>query len=358
MSLSYRSPINMSRQELYEQIWAIPTTHLAREFGISDVGLAKICMKHNIPKPPMGYWERIRAGQNPERPPLPAVQEQWLEKVTIHTDLGSLEHVPVPDTLEDPHPLVAMTKKAFRNAHTWNGIMRPPATSKHLHIASSKESLDRALRIMDALVKALEKRGFKVTPSCEPDFKTEVVVKGEKLAFALRETTRRTDRVLTKEEEQKKARQMLYWVERYDYQPSGVLVLEILDVLRVRRQWKDGKIQRLENMLSSFIEGLVAAAENSKQERKELEIRLQEQKERRLKKEETELRKIDEEDKIKKLRKLINAWEESKKVRAFVRDVRKTFQDNGESIAPGSNLGKWLEWAEWYAERIDPLVKG
>jgi len=31
---------------------------LAQEFGISDVGLAKVCRKHNIPVPPVGYWRR------------------------------------------------------------------------------------------------------------------------------------------------------------------------------------------------------------------------------------------------------------------------------------------------------------
>jgi len=32
----------LSREELYELIWSMPTTKLAKELGISDVGLGKI----------------------------------------------------------------------------------------------------------------------------------------------------------------------------------------------------------------------------------------------------------------------------------------------------------------------------
>ena len=35
---------------------------LAKECGLSDVGLAKICEKHQIPRPPMGYWVRVERG--------------------------------------------------------------------------------------------------------------------------------------------------------------------------------------------------------------------------------------------------------------------------------------------------------
>jgi hypothetical protein len=40
-----------SRNELYELVWAKPMTHLAKELGLSDVGLRKICVKYGIPLP-------------------------------------------------------------------------------------------------------------------------------------------------------------------------------------------------------------------------------------------------------------------------------------------------------------------
>ena len=59
--------IVLTRAELYEKVWTIPMRKLAKEFGISDVGLAKLCRRHEIPLPGRGYWARIQFGQTPAR---------------------------------------------------------------------------------------------------------------------------------------------------------------------------------------------------------------------------------------------------------------------------------------------------
>jgi hypothetical protein len=61
----------ISRKDLYELIWSEPTTTLAQRFGISDVGLAKVCRRSDIPAPPRGYWAKIAAGNSIPRPDLP-----------------------------------------------------------------------------------------------------------------------------------------------------------------------------------------------------------------------------------------------------------------------------------------------
>jgi hypothetical protein len=60
-----------SRFELYELVWAKPMTHLAKELGLSDVGLRKICIKFGIPLPPRGHWARLQFGKQDPRPQLP-----------------------------------------------------------------------------------------------------------------------------------------------------------------------------------------------------------------------------------------------------------------------------------------------
>jgi hypothetical protein len=40
-------------------------------YGISDVGLAKICRKHNIPRPPRVYWAQKEFGKTPLQVALP-----------------------------------------------------------------------------------------------------------------------------------------------------------------------------------------------------------------------------------------------------------------------------------------------
>lgn len=71
---------DLSREELYKKVWSQPGIKLSKEFGISDVAIAKRCRKLNIPRPPRGYWARIEAGQRPKRSPLPLASEQALVK--------------------------------------------------------------------------------------------------------------------------------------------------------------------------------------------------------------------------------------------------------------------------------------
>jgi len=37
---------------------------------MSDVGLAKVCRRYDIPRPPPGYWAKLQAGNKVERPQL------------------------------------------------------------------------------------------------------------------------------------------------------------------------------------------------------------------------------------------------------------------------------------------------
>ena len=53
----------LTREELYELVWASPMQHVAPQFGISSVWLAKICRKANVPVPGRGYWAKTPAGQ-------------------------------------------------------------------------------------------------------------------------------------------------------------------------------------------------------------------------------------------------------------------------------------------------------
>jgi hypothetical protein len=63
------------REQLYEEIWKSPMRNVAKEYGVSDVALAKTCRKLYIPIPSIGYWNRIAAGQPVQaRPSLPQVE--------------------------------------------------------------------------------------------------------------------------------------------------------------------------------------------------------------------------------------------------------------------------------------------
>jgi hypothetical protein len=63
------------RDSLYEEVWATPMAKLARKYGISDVGLAKVWRKLAIPVPGRGYWAKKEAGRAVQKLPLPALKE-------------------------------------------------------------------------------------------------------------------------------------------------------------------------------------------------------------------------------------------------------------------------------------------
>ena len=66
----------LTREELYAQVWAEPMTKLAQRYGLSDRGLAKICTRMGIPVPGRGYWARVQSGQVPLRAKLPKNQSR------------------------------------------------------------------------------------------------------------------------------------------------------------------------------------------------------------------------------------------------------------------------------------------
>lgn len=67
---------DITREELFALVWEKPTQEIAKEIGISDVAIGKLCTRLQVPKPPRGYWARVRSGQTPRRPPLLAFREE------------------------------------------------------------------------------------------------------------------------------------------------------------------------------------------------------------------------------------------------------------------------------------------
>lgn len=75
LSVSRELLSRYNREELYRKAWAIPMRKLAKEYGVSDVALAKTCRKLLVPVPGRGYWAKKAAGRSPGiQPKLPPVQ--------------------------------------------------------------------------------------------------------------------------------------------------------------------------------------------------------------------------------------------------------------------------------------------
>src|SRR5262245_60827017 len=79
-----RTKREIPREELFAWVWEQPTQEVAKELGVSDVAIGKLCTRLQVPKPPRGYWAKVQSGQMPRRPPLGAFREE-LERRRLAT---------------------------------------------------------------------------------------------------------------------------------------------------------------------------------------------------------------------------------------------------------------------------------
>lgn len=269
--------IKVSRIELYEAVWSEPMTKLAGKYGVSDVALGKICRKHNIPLPGAGHWAKVAAGKKFSRPPLPddaaseisisppekGKAEQAQNRLALAHQLAEVPaELHVPQTISKPHRLTVLTKEFLKSRKPeMYGLVScwPP---RGYAIAVSPHQVGRALRILDTLVKALERAGFEIVVD-EKERELQVVILGEAIPFRMREASAQIPIPPEKREEG-------IFSRAYDYHPKGVLSIQLPKYLdQVKSSWSDGK-KPLEENLATVFEGILVAAVRYKERSEEL----------------------------------------------------------------------------------------
>jgi hypothetical protein len=225
-----------------------------------------------------------------------------------------------------------------------------------LDLRVSPSNLTLSLRIMDALIKAFEKRGWRVSLKEEDKgWRTYVSILEEELAFALWEGYERYEPVLTAA--QKKEKEKYPW--RYDrahYRPTGRLSLRIRDAYTVKQSeaWADNPTKKVEERLNTFAIALIKAALREKAERIERKRREIEWEEQRKRVQELERRRWEEQQRLEKLEKEVASWNKSQLIRVYAEAVRTAAEKQGGDITPGSELDRWISWASRVAEWYDP----
>jgi hypothetical protein len=201
------------RNALYEEVWTTPMQRLAEKYGISDVGLAKVCRKLSIPRPGRGDWARIAAGQIVARTPLPKLSQEirvWkpmprkklpqIEQIANEQErlqLVRLEQLPGEYVLKHgslSHPLVAQARIVLARA-TEDDRHILQVREQCLDIRVSKNSLDRALRIMAGLISLIENEGFVVKVGKNSREQTTAVIHEQEIAFGIVEKAERVDAI-------------------------------------------------------------------------------------------------------------------------------------------------------------------
>jgi hypothetical protein len=331
-------------------IWSTPISTLAKEHNITEYSIRKACKHFQVPIPLAGYWNKSKANQERLRKSLPSTytgetsivieppnpDQKSDELATLKNEIRNTKGLTlrVSDRLTSPDKLISNAKAKLeeRASDRWNsGLLH--TTSGSLDIKVGKDSISRALRIFDTLIKALRMRGHNVIV----EYETFAVLYDQKIRVALRE---KTTRIQTKQDKNS--------YTYNEYKPTGILVFQIDPGYRVK-EYTDAKV-RLEEQLDSIIAKLEVKAEH---ERAQHLMWAQQQAVRedrdRIEREFNE-KKLKELEKFNKL--LRDAWRYKQTL--VLRDYVSSIESG--AAEEDAQLQEYIDWAKRKIEWYDPFV--
>lgn len=374
---------SVSRESLYEEVWAEPVSIVALRYGLSDVGLAKICRTLAIPLPSRGYWAKVKAGRVmakaplltlPQRPqnlsrmvklPPEQVANREAEKesrMRIRSEVAAFsaeEFASAP-----PHPLARAAAGRLKRRDGWSTeTLTRSAPKEVLNISVTLRSLDRALAFTDLLLKTLVKHGFEfeIDKSAGKSLFRKIET-GTKLEFTLTERIQRTRHEPTPAEERARKK---YWersrtdmslefpnIPQFDYTPTGILTLEI--GRWPKRTWKDTPTKSLEQRLGEVVAGMLAVASDTFDREQELARREESRRQAMARYDFSVKRRSEEAERFKVLESSAAGWERAIKLRAFADAFERDAQLEGPLTVEQID---WLAWARAKADWLDPLIR-
>jgi hypothetical protein len=294
----------MKRSDLYQKVWSMPMTKLAAELGISDVGLAKACLRHAVPVPPRGYWAKLRAGRRPARTPLPTPELDVVVQIatrdpeevarqraaeerreeTLQEAAAFVQDFPpvvFAKDLEGVHPLVIATRRYCdklpgliekwerTRLDAWrSNKIEWPAAEQHgrysllrkgcLDITASLASMDWVLRFHATILGGLTVGGMKIVQreeKSEPGKPAGACVieahfEGEALAIKFSEGYRR---IHLSPQEFAARRKERSWASEYEMKPSGNFTFALSGTEhRASKEWK-GTSEKLQGQVDEIV---------------------------------------------------------------------------------------------------------
>jgi len=165
----------------------------------------------------------------------------------------------VPDVLPNLHPYIAEAKAQLKKAtpDKYGRISTYWKSGSDISVFS--ESINRALRIMNTLVKALVKRGYSVSVD-DKNNATVVKIMDEQIGIRLEERSRQTRHIPTPTELKEEKLRSYRSYQTYDYIGTGEFCLKISGSYQYEKICKDDKIGTIENKLNFFVIALIKRA--------------------------------------------------------------------------------------------------
>lgn len=376
------------RQQLYDLVWSEPLTLLAPRFGMSDVALAKICKRHDIPLPRRGHWAKLKAGKTSSRFPLPPRALGAAETISIgYSDWNKREeedralmvadippppdfteplvdlvtritklvgHVPPSRNLKSPHRAIAkLLADDAERLEKWRQSSYSSFLDEPFYAAPYEQ---RRLKLVDAIFKAAARADMAPSvPRHRNPGEFTVRVCDSRVQFTLgKPDEERVSWRVTSDIRRPASEPMQLKIAWWSEKPEGLIL-----------EWTDKPDTPLETLLSQIVVHLIAAAEMQiricehqwyerlKQRKAELIEAERKRQEEAVRKERERQRRL-EKARIEKLLHEAMSLRLADDIRRYVAAVNAR---NAESPAPlpEAQMADWSRWALEQAERIDPV---
>lgn len=307
-----------TRQELFELVWSMPMTKLSKQFELSDVGLRKICVKHQIPLPLQGHWTRKQFGKEAARPELPdkdfnpiiEINDDY--KIQLNRERSEVKKAAIkialnPPTTELRKPehlkhercvtvfneikefIVEMEK--MQNVVKFETIKDKPPSFPPTHIFSfsyfrssrhgfplyaTARNAIRAICIADELFERLEEKGIEIQIDFDDRSGTTMnaVKDGEKLQFSFREPYTKVGRTPALSKIEKQLHNYA-WDSAQIEVPQNVLCINFGWSSYTKKAFKDSGL-KLEHQIENIVGYIVKKLDEEIEESKQREIRARE----------------------------------------------------------------------------------
>jgi hypothetical protein len=380
------------RQKLFDEVWTTPVRTLAKGYGLSDVGLRKICVVLDVPLPPRGYWAKLAAGKSILKPILhettvPTTYERVINVVevdgvleervakaqstTAHSEKSeSLDYVaPLePEAFSHQAKLVA---RALKSIKPEEGALSSLGVT-WVDISVSPEQKERAIMLVDRFAHGLEVLVAKFENSHPPapllrrgmrrDTSTKrncFILHGRRFFIYIRERITQElvpPPALKPQKTPRDVARKSTWEYRppeYRYIPTGKVSVSIVDATSYYESCK------VEDTARGTIEvkvkkALQSVADSAIRRNVENEMRAERERARQKKADEWEAAKANKDSLLAKLaefEKMAKDLDRARSLRRLMEDV-----SANQATAP-AELASSLELMAHMADWLDPLIK-
>lgn len=381
--------IKFERKKLYDEIWEISLTGVAKKYGLNYTKLVQACKENSIPYPSSAYWTKKNMGLDFSNE-IVELSESNVKEIEIQLKTGGtiidekisdedkfvsefnflsflsgeekkkvakvIYNINI-DNVKRNHKVITEYKnkkkeerREERKANYFN-----PYYNIHDYIEKgyfeniSKFEKDRCMKILSAIYYAIEELGGEVNK----DF--SLTIRDEHVELEIEELKDQVKHELTKEE----AKQLLEYedkkkvftyaskpnIRKYDYVHNGKLKITCGNRKYIRETDK----VKLEDKLGDIIIKLYEQSEEVKVERLAREERERRYREEEERKEKIRNAKRNEAQKVKELLNLAEDYRIACEIRNYINAI--SCQDN-----LSNEMKDWIKWASKKADWFDPII--